>query len=378
MTASIIEDKRQWDEFIDKSHCGMLFHKWDFLKIAEKHTGYRLYPFGLFKSSELMAVFPFFVTKHRGIVKAYSPPPRCEIPHMGPITSRLFDSIKQQKKEYYWKLMMEDLEGEFARLGASEFNFRLAPGVIDFRHFIWRGYRENIRYTYTIDLKRPLEEIWKSFDIKTRQYIHKVSLSIGQSDDVGLFYRIMSERYNEQNLKFRDILVSEQYLGDLLKAYPENLKLSFFSDEGIIKGVVLDYIYKGHFMEWMGGVNLDKSMHVNEFARWHFIKEAKALGCHTYEIAGADNMRLCPYKSKFNPDLCCYYTLYKKPFIVAAAETVYLKGLELKNQLVARRAPVNHPQSQNVAITCLPSRPRTRCPSSGLFSPPPSTPRVYR
>jgi hypothetical protein len=329
MTAIIIEDKEHWDEFVDKSQCGMLFHKWDFLKIAEKHTGFKLFPYGLYKGSELIAIFPFFIKKHLGMVGVYSPPPHCEIPYLGLITGPVLDSVKQQRREAYFKLVMEDLEGEFARLSAREFYFRFAPGIMDFRQFIWRGYRENMRFTYTVDLKRPLEDLWKDLDVKTRQCISKESYSIEQSDDAGELYRIMCERYDQQSLNYKNCVISVQYIQDLLKAYPENLKLYFIRSEGKIKGVRLDIMYKGLFFEWIGGVNLDKSSHINEYARWHFIKEAKALGYDTYEISGADNMRLCPNKNKFNPSLCCYYTLIKKPFVVAVAETVFLKGREL-------------------------------------------------
>ena len=49
MAISIIDDSELWDRTVDQSPYGLLFHKWDFLKIAEKHTGWKLLPYGVYK-----------------------------------------------------------------------------------------------------------------------------------------------------------------------------------------------------------------------------------------------------------------------------------------------------------------------------------------
>lgn len=51
MTVTMINDKDLWDRFVDESPYGLLFHKWDFLHIIEKHTGYQLLPYGVYKGN---------------------------------------------------------------------------------------------------------------------------------------------------------------------------------------------------------------------------------------------------------------------------------------------------------------------------------------
>jgi hypothetical protein len=41
--ARVIWDRELWDGFVDASPYGTLFHKWGFLRIVEKHTGYKLF-----------------------------------------------------------------------------------------------------------------------------------------------------------------------------------------------------------------------------------------------------------------------------------------------------------------------------------------------
>jgi hypothetical protein len=330
MTVKVLEDKDKWDGFVDKSQYGMLFHKWDFLKIAEKHTGYTLYPYGFYKGEELIAVFPAFIKKYMGVGMVYSPPPRCDIPYLGLVPGHQFGSIKQGKKEAHLSFIVEELEAELARHSARIAHFWLAPAITDIRPFLWAGYEHAIRFTYMLDLNRPLEDIWDDLGARTKQCIKTETFSIEQSSDVDLFYRIMSERYSQQNIKASNYLLSKKYLEDLLQAYPENLKMHLARRDGQVANAWVDYMYKGRRIEWIGGVNLQKDSHSNEFMRWEFIRQAKARGYDTYEIYGADIRRLCPGKIKFNPSLSCSYGVSKRTFAGSMASSLYQAGSKLK------------------------------------------------
>jgi hypothetical protein len=323
MTIEVLADSKRWDEFVDKSRYGMLFHKWDFLKIAEKHTGYTLYPYGIYKGSELIAVFPVFVKRHMGMGMVYSPPPRSGIPYLGLVPGPQLDGLKQPRRETYLQLIMEDLEGEFDKHSTKHVYFSLAPGITDIRQFLWTGYEESVKFTYTLDLRRPLEDLWKDLDAKTRAQINKEQASMEQKNDAGVFYRILSDRYSQQKLEFSNNIVSGEYLADLLNAYPDNLKMYFARLNGEIANAYVMYMYKGRYLEWLGAVNLQKDAHTNEFMRWHFIKEAKAQAYDTFEIYGADVIRICRSKSKFNPTLGCTYVVQKKALSGKMAESVY-------------------------------------------------------
>jgi hypothetical protein len=49
MVVELVKDKEPWDNFVDESFYGLLFHKWDYLKIMERHSGYKLLSYGIYK-----------------------------------------------------------------------------------------------------------------------------------------------------------------------------------------------------------------------------------------------------------------------------------------------------------------------------------------
>jgi hypothetical protein len=74
MSIEFISDKVTWDRFIDRSPNSLLFHKWDFLKLVEKYTGYELFPYFIYMGEEPIAAIPIFYTIKKGLRFTYSPP----------------------------------------------------------------------------------------------------------------------------------------------------------------------------------------------------------------------------------------------------------------------------------------------------------------
>jgi hypothetical protein len=75
ITTGLIDDEERWDTFVDESASGRLFHKWDFMKITGKHTGFKFPHYGIFKGNELIGIFPLFQKQMHGINLLLSPLP---------------------------------------------------------------------------------------------------------------------------------------------------------------------------------------------------------------------------------------------------------------------------------------------------------------
>jgi len=129
LSIEIVTDRDIWDAFIDAGPSGLLFHKWDFLKITERHTGYRLLPCGIYRGRELVAVCPFFHRQRNGLSLAFSPPPmQAVIPYQGIVMSRDYTAAKQSKKESRLQLVIEGLREVIDDLSPNYLSIRLAPG----------------------------------------------------------------------------------------------------------------------------------------------------------------------------------------------------------------------------------------------------------
>ena len=135
MTLRIIKDKEAWDNFVDESPYGYLFHKWDFLKVMEKYSGYSLHTYGFFKGDELEAIFPLFFEKIWGIRMVFSPPPHTGVPFLGFVVKKNYDDLKQNKKEGILNLIAGEMEKEIKLFSPNYIFISIVPNFLDIRSF---------------------------------------------------------------------------------------------------------------------------------------------------------------------------------------------------------------------------------------------------
>ena len=324
MAINLVTNQNQWDSFVDDSPHGLLYHKWDFLKLVEKYTGYEFLPYGIYKGEHLICVFPLFYKKIMGVKLLFSPPPQTGIPYLGPVMDRDYDNIKQDKKESKVNLVVQEMDAELNRIAPNYFSVILVPGFLDVRPFQWRNYQVNPSYTYTLNLKPELEDIWQGFAAIGRQNIRKgekLNCQLVRGDDISILTDLLTERYNEQGLNHA---VDPAYLKEALKAYPENLVLHCLYDKDQLIGTTLSQAYNW-YLGWMGlpKPRDEKYVYANEFVVWQLVQQAKALGFAKFEISGANKQSLCRYRSKFNPQLEVYFTISKKDTFGKIAEAFY-------------------------------------------------------
>jgi len=140
MTTEIIRDKDRWDKFVDESPYGTIFHKWDFLKILEKYSGYRLLTYGVYNGNQLICVFPLFLRSYMGLKLLFSPPPSINMPYLGFLMSPMYDSVKQKRKESYLDEVVREISAEIKKLSTNYVSTITAPGFRDIRPFKWHDY----------------------------------------------------------------------------------------------------------------------------------------------------------------------------------------------------------------------------------------------
>jgi hypothetical protein len=312
-------EKKVWDNFVDESPYGLLFHKWDFLKTIEKYTDYKLVPYGIFKGRELFCIYPFFYKKYGILKMLYSPPQTTltYVPYMGFVLNPIIDTFRQRKKENYMNEIIEVIENEIKRLAINYVSISMAPKFIDARPFKWNKYDIKVNYTYIIDLDRQIDEIWDSFSHNCKNNIKnsfKNNLNLKQENNIDLFYDIMNNGLQNERMTYFQ-RQNRNYLRDLLEKFPDNLKMYFVRENDEIIGNKLNIEYKHRVISWMGAVSLKRKSFANEFIHWELIKKAKREGFIEYENWGADVRRLNTFKSKFNPSLQLCLCIFKKDII---------------------------------------------------------------
>src|SRR5665647_1390681 len=312
MTVELLEDKKRWDQFVEASPQGLLFHKWDFLKTVERHSTYRFLPYSVYSGDELRCIFPFFIGREHGLTVMSSPPPNTQIPYLGPAFDPSVEARKVSGKEKIFEEVTGEVCREIDKIAPNLVSITTLPNFLDVRFFIWKNYREHLRMTYTIDLERSLDEIWASFTRRCRQRIKQLSAyspEIQQTNDVSRTLDIWRARFSERGMQVP--LLSDNYLRELVAAFPQDVTVYSLNIDGrLATAEVCCVMQKERYAVWIGGTSARRDLGVNEYLDWEIVKRAKSEGFKKLDL-GVSDASPSSYKSKFNPVLEPFFTLKK-------------------------------------------------------------------
>ena len=218
MVVEMIQNKEVWDGFVDKSPYGLIFHKWDFLKIVEQYSGYKLFTCGIYRGDSLIGVFPLFYKKILLLKTIFSPPPQSGIPYLGFVMNSEYDELKQDKKETYLAQVINEVNQS---LSPNYTSVSTVSNFMDVRPFKWENYDVTPDYNYVMNLDKDLKIIWNDFKKNLRKQLSGpdvLKLRLISSNNIEQFYNFMGQRYKEQGLTYPIYCV--EYLEALFEAYP--------------------------------------------------------------------------------------------------------------------------------------------------------------
>jgi len=327
------EDKELWDNLVEKSPHGTIFHTWKFLKIIEKHTPSKLYPLIGMKGTTPVGIYPLFFQKRFFLKMVFSPPPHVAVPYLGPAFVD-YDKLKQSKRESIFIEFQKDVD-EFisSELRADYVYISVSPTIIDCRPFNWTNYEINPRYSYSIKFSNNIEQVWRNIDKNRRNEINRakregVYIDEGSKKDMIKLYNLLVSRYADQR---RTVSISKKYLLDIYEIfYPENLKILVAKYDGDIISGTVDAYYKDRTYFWIGNPKPHlKVPNVNELLTWESIRWACERGYKYYEIIGiATTERLYKHYSKLNPNFSAYFSATKRNFLSKVSESYYTSILK--------------------------------------------------
>jgi hypothetical protein len=304
MAVELLDDKKRWDQFVETSPQGLLFHKWDFLKTVERHSKYRFLPYCVYSGEELRCIFPFFVGRERGLTVMCSPPPNTQIWYLGFAFDPSVQARRASAREKILDQVTDELCREIDTIGANFVHFTTVPNFIDVRFFTWKNFTARVLLTYAIDLEKPLDEIWASFSKGCRWEIRRVgarSPEIQLTHDVSPMLDIWRERFSELGIEVP--LLSDSYLKELVATFPQDVTVYSVSIDGeLAVANVYCAMQKERYTGWIGGVSARKDLSMNDYLIWEIVKRAKSEGFKKLDL-GASDLRVSRFKSKFDPVL---------------------------------------------------------------------------
>ena len=297
-----------WDSFIDDSEKGTLFHKFEWLKAAEKQSKTHLYPLVCEKLGVgLICVFPVFLLKKIFLNICCSPPPGCFIPELGPVFYINTEKQYDIESDYYNSINAIDsyLKNELN----YDYCYYLS-NIDDLRPFKWLGYSADPNYTYRLNLDKNTEWLFANFTKNIRNRIRKVQkegcIEIKPSPPSSVKNLIdeIKQRYSELNLPFK---LSYEYLRTLIDAFGDNeLKIYECFLNTTHQTTFVTITYKNNMKMWLGAVHNNRSVSgINEYIHWNNILDASNKALDYYERIGANTKHLCEHKSQygFKPEI---------------------------------------------------------------------------
>mgnify|MGYP000330093403 CR=1 FL=1 len=319
------DDRDLWNEIVFKSNQTHLFHTWKWLKLAERFTGFKLYPILILKGHEPIGIYPIFFKKK--IFKlVFSPPPYTGMSYLGPALIG-YESLKEDKKLYYLSNLIKIVHKfVFSELKSSYFFSSLSPKLIDVRPYKWLGYEIKVIFHYIMNIS-DVEKVWKNMKKHARENIKKgirreYTFELGNQDDIEFIYQALIGRYNIQGKK---IYMELEYLKRVYKEFRDNIKIFLCKKDGNYLTGIVAICFKDKISFWIGGAKTDDT-YSNDFLHWKAIEWASKNGFKYYEEFGAGTQRLARFKSKFNPELVVCFSVKKCKSYMKLAEEIYRMG----------------------------------------------------
>lgn len=338
-------DEAEWMSLYERAAHATVFHRWDFLKVMEKHSMMRilgidsravLYPLVGYRKKEAVGFFPIYVYDSPFVRCAFSPPLASGVTYMGPVLINDGDLKQNKREEISYELQRGFDEYVCEKLKAGLIRVRTHAFSIDARPFIWNGYLAEPMYNYVLDLSGSLESVWEGFEGDLRRNCKKtaergVKVTEGSEEDIERLFASLSDRYGEQGLASD---ISCGYLKDVYKAlHPHSMRVLVAQEgERYLSGVIM-LIDRGTARTWIGMSKTGiQGIYPNDLLLWEAIRWAKENGCSRFEMTWANSYHLCRYKSKSNPGLSIYFSCTKKTpkaqiLSQLAKMASYVKGL---------------------------------------------------
>jgi lipid II:glycine glycyltransferase (peptidoglycan interpeptide bridge formation enzyme) len=322
----------QWDIIVKSSPNGTIFHLWKWLKLMEKYSvleifGTRfkpkLYPLFIMEREEPVGIYPFFFFKTSLINFCNSPPPNVDILYLGPLMPKI-DTMKPERKGIF----LHDLQVKIDRflkndLKSNYILINTPPGFDDCRSFKWGGYHVDPRYTYYIDLSAGTDQIWRGFNRSLRYYIEKakkegICVVDGTKEDACYIHDQLKERKKTSS--------SKEYLEEVFDVFfPDHFKVFIAKADSERLSGIITVIGTDTVSFWVGAPrHTYKGLSPNELVLWESIRWAADQGYKTFEILGADDYSLFPFKRKFNGKIIPYYQMnWLSPTLNVASSLYY-------------------------------------------------------
>jgi hypothetical protein len=317
------DERVRWDDLVDASPHGTVFHTWAWVSAMAKHARMRLlgeeikpdfHPLIAEYEGKDIGLVPLYQFKGRLLSYVFSPPPHTFVTYLGPCLN-FPDNLNRSSWERLHRSFHNATDAYLTKMGTHCAIVRTPPGFDDARPYLWLGYSVTPLYNYIIDLRHPIEEVFQRSEPNFRNKVRRTekegyTTREGNWDDIVKLYSQMKTRYSDQGIP---TMIGLEYLKDLWANFPlGRIRVFVLELNGEYVTASIEVCFKGRMLGWIGNTK-SQSMagSPNDLLVWEVIKKAMALGFVEYENIWANEERLNQFKTKLNPHLDNCYSVVR-------------------------------------------------------------------
>jgi hypothetical protein len=295
-----------WDDLIEKSPYGTIFHTSDWLTICKDVLKKDFKIYGCFQKDKLLGGCTIFVNKLLGIFKVATS--SCDMTPYGGIVTGDFSNEKARKQIQDSFEIINSLCKFFNEQRFHSISINPAPSFYDIRPFTWNGWDSKVFYAYYIDLHNNIDkQISKDIkrDIKKARENRIITRKL---NDPSIHYNLFSRVFQRQEKKcpvslefFIRVfeLIEKKNIGYMLVA--EN------SSSEIIASHIRLYDKK-NICAWTAASNPEfRDSGANTLLYYNEIKELEKDNFEYMNMMAANTKRFTDFIAGFNPKLVPYF-----------------------------------------------------------------------
>lgn len=317
-----------WNDHVERSPMGTLFHRWEVLDIVTEHTDAKLHRLVGSKGDEVVSLIPLYEIRKGPVSTLFSPPPGMAIPHLGPILAN-YEKLKQHAFEHmHGELVDGVLEWIETTIGPKFIRFETVPEYEDARPYTWRDFDVQPRYTYHLPIGEDRTDILQRFKRSRRKDIIRhldADYEVFESDQEGIEFVLerIAERYEAQG-KTHDIDVG--YVLKMYEQLPDGVVRPYIGTVGgKWKTGVVTLEYDDVVQWWFGAGKPDTDLPLTDLVHFEILLDARGRGIRSCDLVGANTERITNFKSKYNPDSVSYYAIERGTRLMNAVSEIYKK-----------------------------------------------------
>ncbi|NVO66030.1 GNAT family N-acetyltransferase [Methanofollis tationis] len=300
-----------WDDLVDNSPQGTLFHKSWWLKTVAEKRGTDLCLLGVFRGDDLVGGCSISEEKRFFFKLAFSPPIKSATAYGGIII--VGSDAKNIKKNEFMNNSVIESVSDYCLEHYDYSQILNSPALTDIRPFLWKGWDESVYYTYILFLNNfpSLKDLSLHYDGSVRWSINKAEKNTVEiltvNDDIDLIYDLLMESYAWHK---EDAPLSKNLFTALMKELNNRgackTYVAYHDDCPISFGTFL--FYKNSASYWLGGSRRDTlNLEGSSAVLGHALKEALSDKISYIDFIGANTHPIAKFKSAFNPQIIPYY-----------------------------------------------------------------------